>query len=357
MQGLQASVFNLRFKGQISDSLVMLQRFGVAYLTATGHMRNFRDVAFDAARAIERQAQIAGLDKGERYQMALSFGFTGGIASAVAQGTQGFAKAYQDATADQKPLTERTIQSQTELARHLTRTAAQIDALNSVTLAKLTPLIEQAVLWMQRLAADLLPRVARAVEGLWNFLKNPPAWFKAVEDGIRELATVLGPTGTLIASLVALTAAVGIGSALVTGIMGLAAFLAPIAAAIGGGALLGKLIADLPSGGLLDKLNEKILDWLGPGSDLDLMHTPGAGTAHGVIPRPTAPPPTPTAPRPTAGAAGAPTAMLGGGRTTEVHIDTIEIVTQAKDADAIASGIDGALQRKLLVANSDGGQS
>ncbi|HVN43478.1 MAG TPA: hypothetical protein VMT50_11890, partial [Steroidobacteraceae bacterium] len=104
IQSLQASVFNLRYRGQISDSLIMLQRFGIAYLTATGHARNFRDVAFDAAKVIERQAQITGMDKGERYQMALSFGFTGGIASAVAQGTEGFTKAYQEATKDQKPL-------------------------------------------------------------------------------------------------------------------------------------------------------------------------------------------------------------------------------------------------------------
>ncbi|MBM6453122.1 hypothetical protein, partial [Lacticaseibacillus paracasei] len=43
IQGLQNAVFNLRYKGQVSESLMMLQRFGVAYLTASGHARNFKD--------------------------------------------------------------------------------------------------------------------------------------------------------------------------------------------------------------------------------------------------------------------------------------------------------------------------
>lgn len=358
IEGLQNAVFNLRYRGQVADSIAMLQRFGVAYLTASGHARNFRDIALDAAKAIERQARAAGLTQGERYQLALSFGFTGGVASAVAQGGKGLEDALRAAQVDQRALTEKTIQAQVQLDRDITRLQNVTAAQSSVLLSRLTPLIEQTVSWLQKLANDLLPKIVHAIDALINFFKNPPPWMKSIEEGIKSLAQALGPTGTLIAALGAMTLAVGAGSALVTGIAGLAAFLAPLAAAIGGGALLGKLIADLPSGGLLDKLNEKVLDWIGPGSDLDVSKTPPPpGARVGKIARP---PATPTAPRPgsaaqQSAAAGQPPTAFAGGSSTQVHIDEININTRATDANGIAGGIGSALQRKLLVANADGG--
>lgn len=360
IEGLQNAVFNLRYRGQVADSIAMLQRFGVAYLTASGHARNFRDIALDAAKAIERQARAAGLTQGERYQLALSFGFTGGVASAVAQGGKGLEDALRAAQVDQRALTEKTIQGQVQLDRDITRLQNVTEAQSSVILSRLTPVLEQAVSWLQKLVNDLLPKIVHAIEALINFFKNPPPWMKSIEDGIRSLAQALGPTGTLIAALGALTLAVGAGSALITGIAGLAAFLAPLAAAIGGGALLGKLIAGLPSGGLLDKLNEKVLDWIGPGSDLDVKKTPPPkGARVGTITRP---PATPTAPRQSSAAqqsaaAGQPPTAMVTGAGTQVHIDDINVYTRATDASGIASGIGSALQRKLLVSNADRGLS
>jgi len=360
IEGLQNAVFNLRYRGQVADSIAMLQRFGVAYLNAAGHARNFKDIALDAARAIERQAKIAGLNQGERYQMALSFGFTGGVASAVAQGGKGLEEALRKAQVDQRALTEKTIQGQVKLDQDITRLQNATAAQSSVILSRLTPVLESAVSWLQKLVNDLLPKIVHAIDALLNFFKNPPPWFAAVEKAIGELAAALGPTGTLIAALGALTLAMGAGSALVTGIAGLAAFLAPLAAAIGGGVLLGKLIAALPSGGLLDKINEKVLDWIGPGSDIDVRHSPTGQHRVGVIQRP---PATPTAPRPgsaaqQSAAAGTSTpAAAVAGPSTQVHIDEININTRATDANGIATGIGGALQRKLLVSNADGGQS
>jgi hypothetical protein len=355
VQGLQASIFNLRYKGQISENLVMLQRFGVAYLDASGHARKFRDVAIDASKAIDREAKLHGLDAGGRTQLAQSMGFTGGLASAVAQGGKGLEKALAEAQVDQRALTEKTIQGQVDLDRSMTRLHESVAAQSSVILAKLTPAIEQVEKWLMKLANDLLPKIVAAIDKLINFFKNPPPWLASIEHMISELATALGPTGTLIAAVSGLALLLGAGGPLITALLALPAILA-----VGAGLYLGKKIADIPSGGLLDSLSEKYLDYLGVGEK------EGAGVtgvrAHGTVGGHPAPA-TPTAPRPKSAAeqsaqGGTPTAMNGGSSGgTNVQIDTINVNTRATDANGIASSIGGAMQRKLLVASADGGQS
>jgi hypothetical protein len=350
VQSLQAGVFNLKYRGQLSDSLLMLQRFGVAYLDAAGHARKFRDIAADAAKVIDRQ-RARGADQGELTQLAQSMGFTGGIASAVAQGSAGFEKAFSQATKDQKPLSERTIAAQVQLSRDLTRQSERLQALNSNILARLTPVIEHATQWLMKLANDLLPKLVKTLDSLIAFFKNPPPWFKAIENAAAGIAGLLGPIGTLTAAILGLGALLGVGGALVSTLTSL-----PVLLGVG----LGAAIAGLKSGGLLDKLDEKFLDWFGPGSSAAereaIRSTPGAGTRP-ALPRP---PATPTAPRPPSAAeqsaapAGTPTAMLTGGGT-HVQIDEINVETRATDANGIAGSIGGALRRKLLVANADNG--
>jgi hypothetical protein len=346
VMGLQASVFNLRFKGQVSEQLMMLQRFGVAYLDAAGHARNFRDIARDAAAAIERQAKVAGLNKGERFQLAQSMGFTGGIASAVAQGGKGLEDALRKAEVDQKALTEKSIQGQVQLDRDITRLHEATAAQSSVILAHMTPAIEAATLWLRKLANDLLPKIVHAIDALINFFKHPPPWLAALQKIGADIATALGPIGTLVLALGALTLALGVGGALIGALTG-------IAPAVAAGIALGTAVANLPSGGALDWANEKLLDMFGPGSDYDPNRS---GAARGKIARA---PATPTAPRPgsaaqQSAAAGHPTAMAGGS-TTHVQIDSIEVNTRATDAQGIAADMNAAVSRKLLVANADQG--
>lgn len=351
VQGLQASVFNLRFKGQVSENLMMLQRFGVAYLDAAGHARNFRDIAKDASAVIERQAKIAGLNKGERFQLAQSMGFTGGIASAVAQGGKGLEDALGKAEVDQRALTEKTISGQIQLDHDITRLREATAAQSSVILARMTPALQSLNLWLRKLADDLLPKVVKAIDALVAFFKNPPPWLQTLEKIATDIAAALGPIGTLIAAIGGLTLALGVGGALVGAITG-------IAPAVAAGLALGTAIANLKSGGLLDKINEKLLDFFGPGSSAAdaaaLRSSPS--TKRGIIARA---PATPTAPRPASAAAqsaqaGIPTAMAGGS-TTNVQIDSIEVNTRATDAQGIAADLHGAVSRKLLVANADQG--
>lgn len=354
IQNLQNSVFNLRYKGQLSENLLMLQRFGVAYLTASGHARNFRDVALDAAKAIDRQAKAAGLTGGERYQMALSFGFTGGVAAAVAQGGKGLESALGKAQIDQKALTEKTIQGQVKLDQDITRLHEATAAQSSVILAKLTPVAEDVVKGLRHLADEVLPKIVDAINALINFFKNPPAWAAGLIDGIKQLVAALGPGGTLIAAIAALTLAIGAGGALLGALGTLVTTLGGIGLAVAAGIALGNKIGELPSGGLLDKLNEKMLDWFGPGSS-EAEKEAIRGTPHprsGAIPRP---PATPGASRPALSGPGTSSSSTSS-NATQIHIDEINVNTRATDADGIASGIGGALGRKLLVANADQGQ-
>jgi hypothetical protein len=350
IQNLQNSVFNLRYKGQLSENLLMLQRFGVAYLTASGHARSFKDVALDAARAIERQAKAAGMDKGERYQMALSFGFTGGVASAVAQGGKGLEAALGKAQIDQRALSEKTIQGQVKLDQDITRLQEATAAQSSAILSKLTPVAEDVVKGLRHLADEVLPKLVDALNALINFFKNPPPWAAGIIDGIKTLANALGPGGTLIAAIGALTLAIGAGGALM-GVMGtLVSAIGGLGLVLAGGVGLGAAIAKVPSGGLLDKLNEKFLDWFGPGSSAADKAAIGS-TPPRLLARP---PATPGAPRPLASTAGGSTSTSS--NATAVHIDEVNINTSSSTMSGTGADLGNALGRKLLVANADQGQ-
>jgi hypothetical protein len=352
IQNLQNSVFNLRYKGQLSENLLMLQRFGVAYLTASGHARSFKDVALDAARAIERQAKAAGMDKGERYQMALSFGFTGGVASAVAQGGKGLEAALGKAQIDQRALSEKTIQGQVKLDQDITRLQEATAAQSSAILSKLTPVAEDVVKGLRHLADEVLPKLVDALNALINFFKNPPPWAAGIIDGIKTLSNALGPGGTLIAAIGALTLAIGAGGALI-GVMGtLVSAIGGLGLVLAGGVGLGAAIAKVPSGGLLDKLNEKFLDWFGPGSSAAEKAAIGSTGPPRLLARP---PATPGAARPLS-PTGAGGSTSTSSNATAVHIDEVNINTTSSTMSGTGADLGNALGRKLLVANADQGQ-
>ena len=346
VEGLQSAVFNLRYRGQLSDSLMMLQRFGVAYLTATGHAREFKDIAFDAAKAIERQAKVTGMTPGERYQMALSFGFTGGIASAVAQGGKGLEDALSKAKIDQRALTEKTIQGQTRLDQSLTRMRERIDAQSSVILAKLTPAITRLNAIMERLVHWLETKAIQIIDWLGKFLKEPHPMAQGIFAAIDSLTKMLGPDGTMITALGALGLLIAPTSTLVIAIIGL-------------GVWIGMLIDKIPHfSDSVEKAAARFYDFLGIGAEAaNRAVAPTRNpNARGIISRA---PATPTAPRPGSAAqqsavpAGIPIASAGGG--TNVQIDSMTINTRATDADGIAGDMAGAMRRKLLVAAADTG--
>lgn len=83
---LQRSLFNLRFNGQVSESLVMLQRLGVQFQDSYGRARNFRDILVDTAAALEQAVTSGEMTRPEAAQYALQAGFGGGMQQLVLQG-------------------------------------------------------------------------------------------------------------------------------------------------------------------------------------------------------------------------------------------------------------------------------
>lgn len=83
---LSKSLFDLKFNGQISESLIQLARLGVQFTDSAGKARDFKDVALDTAEALGKAQANGQMSRAEAYQFATQAGFTGGMANLVADG-------------------------------------------------------------------------------------------------------------------------------------------------------------------------------------------------------------------------------------------------------------------------------
>ena len=348
---LQSAVFNLRFKGQMSESLLMLQRFGVSYLTAQGHMRDPEAVARDAAVAIERQAQIAGLNSGERFQMAQSFGLQGGLASAAAAGPAEFDRELARSRRDNSGLTEGTLRGQAMLGRDITSRQTQRDVLNSQVLNALIPAIEKVNELLQDIARKGIPLAVKGIDAATNFFEHPPQWFGSLEKGIKDLSNTLGPAGSLILAIGGLTAAMGVGS-VATGLLARATLLATRASVpVSLGVALGYAIDQIPSGGLLDSFST----WLGgkiPGSGDD--YDPNRIAWKSSMLKHLAPV-TPNAPRPS-GTVEPPLSKNASTGTT-ITFENVTVNSRGQDGATLARDFTSNVRRSLNAAGADAGQN
>lgn len=84
--GLAKSLYDLRFNGQISDSLVMLGRLGVKFQDASGKARDFKAVTLDTAEALGRLQAEGRMSSSDAFMAAQQAGFSGGMANLVVQG-------------------------------------------------------------------------------------------------------------------------------------------------------------------------------------------------------------------------------------------------------------------------------
>lgn len=92
--GLAKSLFDLKFNGQISDSLITLARLGVQFTDASGKARDFKDVTLDTADALERAQKSGMMSRADAFQFAQQAGFNGGLANLVVGGRQEVADAF-----------------------------------------------------------------------------------------------------------------------------------------------------------------------------------------------------------------------------------------------------------------------
>lgn len=141
INNLQQALFNLRFKGQMSEQLVMLQRLGVQFMDSGGKMRDFKDIAMDTSKALQR----AGFDEATRYQYAISAGFTGGIATDIAKGPATLADSLGKVAAANKSVSERQLDSIAKLDQSILLLRDKVDA-NSLNIVNtLTPALYKLV--------------------------------------------------------------------------------------------------------------------------------------------------------------------------------------------------------------------
>lgn len=79
------SIFDLAYNGQVSDSLVMLSRLGVQFQDATGQARDFNDVILDTADAIAKQQQ-GGMSRSNAFNFLQQSGFDAGTSQLILSG-------------------------------------------------------------------------------------------------------------------------------------------------------------------------------------------------------------------------------------------------------------------------------
>jgi hypothetical protein len=328
VQGLQAAVFNLRFKGQMSESLAMLQRFGVAYLNANGTMRDPEAIARDAAVAIERQARVSNLTPSDRYQLALNFGLQGGLASAAAQGTAGFDEQLARARKDQAGLTESTLRGQATLNRDITSRRAQRDAEQSQALNALLPALEQVNEVLQDLAAKAIPGLVAGINISTTVFKHLGTAATSAAKALEKIktSTTLAPTRP--------------GEKPVN-------IYSPFSYTW----RLGKQIDE--------HIAETLDHFLSGGANTPQPISQPHGVAHGNISRsppviPPRAPVTPLAPRPSTDAGSKPTAM-NGGPETHITFENVTINSRSQDGGALARDFENRIQRGYLVSNADPG--
>jgi hypothetical protein len=365
VQGLQSAIFGLEFQGQMSQNLLMLQRFGVAYLDAAGHMRDMKDIAFDLAGALQQQLPGAANEPMRVQAAAIAFG-AGGLANAVGGGLNELRKFYSQSAHDQKSITQKAADEQRKVQQNLTELSYVIKNDATKALNDLTPQIQGLI---KVIRDSLVPTLDEAIGDLMDFMHPQSAVDKAMGGaGVGPLG-ITHPLNTF--------EAIGIGLGIRAGQFHdwfekhLSQFrddkLSQMSVPAG---VSSRLSPDTN----LDAL--KLLHIEAGGDEGDptwskavtgyagLGRTPGGVTGYvrsalatGNVS--TALPlhalSTPRAPRPAHSGAGVkPTAALGGPR---VQLRDINIQTQATDANGIAAGISRALERKLLVSQSDPGIS
>lgn len=352
LKSLQSSIFGLEFQGQMGNNLLMLQRLGVAYLDASGNMRDMKDIAFDAAKKLHEL--LPGPENQQRrVQYALQFA-SGGIANAIGGPLSDFRAMYAKAVSEQKNITDKAAEQQRRLQQDLIKLSYVIENEAVKALNKLTPQIEHLI---GSIETSLIPTIDELIGDVMEWL-HP----KSIADKMASGAGV-GPLGLM--HPINTFEAIGIGLGIRAAQFHewwekqLGAYrtskLSDIAGQI---SIPAQVQSRLAPGTNLEVL--KLIHLQAGGDTGDPTWSKAIGAYQGVNPQaylqsaatsghlPMRSLSTPGAARP-----GKPTASLGGPR---VNIGTVNVnAPQATDANGIAASMDRALQRKLLVSQSDPG--
>lgn len=111
VQGLEQSLFQLKYNGQFSDQLLYLSRLGVQFQTTAGQIKPFKDILFATAAAIEKRH----LARPEAFQYLQAAGFDPGSINLILSGTKAL-QAYYDQQKKLPQLTDAQVAANTRLA-------------------------------------------------------------------------------------------------------------------------------------------------------------------------------------------------------------------------------------------------
>lgn len=347
-QSLQSAIFGLEFQGQISQNLLQLQRLGVVYLTTAGQMRPLKDIAMETAQALQRQLPGEG-NRAMRVQWAAQIFGPGGLANAIGGGVAELRKFHAEAAHDQKSITQKAIDAQMQLQRHITSLSYEIKNEATAILTRLTPAIDDLINVIRN---DLIPVIDEVITDLLH-----PINTIAASSAAQSTIGAFEKFGRMLEEpfMRGKIEAETIPQSVLTRI--------PLSIASEQGALNTLKIFHFEAGG--DDLDPNwskavtdLLGYYGGFAAVDAYNRSQATSGKGAVGHhvPIHALSTPSAPRPAAAAsttAAKPTAALGAPR---VQIGTIgPIYTQATDANGLMADLNRAAQRKFLVAQSDPG--
>ncbi len=402
----QDALFNLRYRGQVSDSLVTLGQLGVDL----NKVKDYRALVLETAAALER----SGMTRPEKYQFARASGFDEGTTNAILSGTKGL-RAYIDEQDRQSHVTDRQIAAATRLEQSIARLKRRFEDVWREVLTKVTPTLSRL---FEKIGAWLLNNQGRIENWINTFL----GWLDG--DGPKKFLDFLGKIGDAIVTIAdgitqLVSGLANIGNTKLGKLLGLGSDQAAGGNAReaayahmnrpGAGDSYRKQVAEgtddkrsifdqiadewrdrgvrlwdneyralekrynLPAG--MMQLAEENTGRFGPTKDVNGDSAPEAGRAAIALQRLLAGRSDPAAmdeavaaykasvsgvpgPLATGRNMGAtPGARAGTNIHNDVHVDKIDVYTQSRDAQGIARDLKGALDRKGVTAQSDTGMN
>lgn len=365
------SIFDLAYNGQVSDGLMLLQRLGVQFQTAGGDARDFQSVVLDTADAIA-QAQAQGMSRGNAFQYLQQAGFDQGTANLILSGRAN-AETELRAQEQRRQVSAQDISKATDIRRASIGKDQAVEGAKIGGMALAGGIQEGVNNFISKLAGgdasgalDTLTKgatsagtaleswalkAAGTTRGLRN---NNPGNLRAVgnqprdREGFRVFGTMEEGVQAAEAQL-GRYAARGIDT-----IAKIANTWAPAGDKNDVGAYVKSVAGQTgidPNARLQPSQYHAVMaamfkheSGMGAPTEAAIDGALGARTDDSIVDRLTG-----------GGASPTPGVQGGAGSVTKVEIDTINVQTQAKDANQMAADMDAAVQRKLMASHAEAG--
>lgn len=132
---LQQSIFNRQFNGQISEQVIAFSRLGIQLEDMPGHLRPLHDLWIDTAKAMER----LHMDQAQKYQLLTGpLGLDAGTVNLILQGSAALEAAYQ-AQEQLRQVTKDDTDAAQALGSEWEKTGQKISSVATGLLTKVNP--------------------------------------------------------------------------------------------------------------------------------------------------------------------------------------------------------------------------